>query len=451
MTTPATQSFKHWPMLFAKRHYHPGDPVSLAARPAATLSSANARLENFDGAVVHGPVTLTLSAGQWNGTLKFATTDVPGPYMVVIEGTDSTGKKARSDVRVWCLKAVTAGTHPRLWFSASDIPRLQARRTSGDGANGWSTIGSKASQPVVQSNSINQYVPQDYLVPDQTAYNTWTSALSTPEQAIFYNAFVYAINGAASNGQYAKDGLVKFSGWDQWNHPWFQGQGRYAYYPIGRATQSSAFAYDSIYGLLSADERTSVCRGIMKNGVIPAWTEWFRDDRVGNNTSNWIHHATGGAIEALIAMEGELTGEDAANWDIYFSGLMEKAIQLPRYTLHKDGAWGEDFSYQDYAQQGGQPVFAALKQAYGVTGLTQSLNYALGHTFPLYASFNGSTTMLPMGDSHEGRTQSNAWVWFAQESNDPVYRWFVNRVVSGKWEDFLWRDTSQPMQSPEQA
>ncbi|MEN6627828.1 MAG: heparinase II/III family protein [Candidatus Sumerlaeia bacterium] len=451
VTAPATQAFKLWPMLFAKRHYHPGDAVSVTAKPAATLSSASARLENFDGAVVHGPVALAQSSGQWSGTLNFATTDTPGPYMMVIEGTDSTGKTARSDVRVWCINNVAAGTHPRLWFGASDIPRLQARRTSGDGAAGWSTIGSKATQPFVYTNSINQYFPEDYLVPDQTAYNTWVSALSTPEQAIFYNAFVYAISGSSYNGTYAKDSLVKFAGWDQWNHPWFQGQGRYAYYPIGRATQSAAFAYDAVYGLFSAQERADVCRGIMKNGVIPAWTEWFRDDRVGNNTSNWIHHATAGAIEALIAMEGELTGDDAANWDIYFSGLMEKAIQLPRYTLHPDGGWGEDYSYQDYAQQGGQPMFAALKQAYGVTGLARSLNYMAGHAFPLYASFDGSRTMLPMGDSHEARSISNAWVWFAQESNDPVYRWFVNQVISSKWEDFLWRDTTLPMQSPEQA
>lgn len=453
VTQPATQSFKHWPMLFAKRHYHPGDSVSLTATPAATLTSVTARVENIDGKTILGPVNLTQSSGNWSGSLgAFKTGDVPGPHMIVIEGTDSTGKRARSDARVWLLKDVATGTHPRLFFSASDIARLQARRTSSDGAGGWSTISSMASsQPVIANNSINQYYPQDYLVPDQTAYKTWTSALSNPEQAIFYNAFVYAISGTSSKGNYARDGVVNMAGWDMWNHPWFEGQGRFDYYPVGRATQSCAFAYDAVYGLLSTQQRADVCRGVMKNGVIPAWTEWFRDDRVGNNTSNWIHHATSGAVEALIAMEGELTGEDAANWDVYFSGLMEKEMALPRHTLHEDGAWGEDYSYQDYAQQGGQPMFAALKQAYGVTGLVQSLRYTIGHAYPIYASFKGGTTMLPMGDSHEGRSQSNAWVWFAQESNDPVYRWFVNSVSSSKWEDFLWRDTTQPMQSPAEA
>lgn len=454
VTQPETEAFKHWPMLFAKRHYHPGDSVSLAATPAATLTSVTARVENIDGTTILGPVNLSQSAGQWSGSLgAFKTGDVPGPHTIVIEGTESTGKRARSDTRVWLLKDVAAGTHPRLFFGASDIPALQARRTSGDGANGWSTISSMASsQPVVATESINQYYPRDYLVPDQTAYKTWTSALANPEQAIFYNAFAYAIGGTSSKGNYARDGVVKMAGWDMWNHPWFEGQGRYDYYPVGRATQSCAFAYDAVYGLLSSQQRADVCRGIMKNGVIPAWTEWFRDDRVGNNTSNWIHHATSGAVEALIAMEGELTGDDAANWDIYFSGLMEKEMALPRHTLHEDGAWGEDFSYQDYAQAGGQPMFAALKQAYGVTGLVQSLRYTIGHIYPLYASFNGGSTMLPMGDSHESRSQSYAWVWFARESNDPVYRSFVNNVpIKNKWEDFLWRDTTQPMQSPAEA
>lgn len=454
VTQPATQAFKHWPMLFARRHYHPGDSVSLAATPAAALTSVTTRVENIDGRTILGPVSLTQSAGNWSGSLgAFKTGDTPGPHMIIIEGADASGKRARSDVRVWLLKDVAAGTHPRLFFSASDIPRLQERRTSLDGGEGWITISNKASaQPMIRSNSINQYYPRDYILPDQTAYNTWTKALADPEQAIFYNALVYAIDGGAYQGNYARDAIVKFTAWDMWNHPWFEGQGRYDYYPVGRATQSCAVGYDALYGLLTSEQRAGVCRGIMKNGVVPAWTEYFRDDRVGSNTSNWIHHATAGAVEALIAMEGELAGDDAANWDIYFSGLMEKNMALPRHTLHEDGAWGEDYSYQDYAQQGGQPMFAALKQAYGVTGLVQSLRYTIGHSFPIYASFRGTTTMLPMGDSHESRSQSNAWVWFAQESNDPVYRWFVNNVSNRtKWEDYFWRDSIQPTMSPAQA
>ncbi|MCE5228463.1 heparinase II/III-family protein [bacterium] len=453
---PPARGFKHWPILFANTHYHPGDTISLATKTSTTLTAVTAKLQNFDGETVLGPVNLASSGGQWTGTLgAFKTTDVPGPYMIVFEGTDPAGKVARSDVRVWLLKAVAAGTHPRLLFSAVDIPNLKARRTSPDGQAGWSTIQSKASSgrsTTVPTNSVNRFFPKDYLVPDQTAYNSWTSALTGPEQAIFYNAFVYAISDDANAGQYARDGLVNMAAWDTWNHPWFEGQGRYAYYPIGRATQSLAFAYDTVHGLLSEPERTAIRHGIMKNGVIPAWKEYFRDNRIASDTSNWINHSCSGAIEALAAMDGELDGADAVDWDIYFAGLAEKTFEHARHTLHADAAWGEDFSYQDYSQQGCQPMLAALENVYGVTDVARSLYYTTGHIFPVYASFNNGLTLLPMGDSHEGHTQSNTWLWFAAKANDPTYQWWVNVVANkNKWEDFLWRNTMLPEQSPAQA
>ncbi len=429
---PRVESFKNWPMLFAQRHYRPGDMLRIQATPDVEgMRAVTARLENLAGRTLAGPVDVERGAADLH---EFTAADPRGPMMVVLEGRDARGRIARTEMRIWHLDKAATG-HPRVLVSEADRARLRRAIESGEGKRAWDALVKQAAAVRASSNVPDQVqfgeFPNEYLLSNTAA---WAGTLRQPPGHALTNAWVYWLGGDEEAGEFAKQTLLKMTGWDQWVHPWFQNQGRPYYFPVGLVTENLGLVYDLVAPLMTEQEKARARAGLLKNGIAPAFEEYFIDNRMPNSTSNWISHSTASPLMAVMAIYGET---DSESMEPYFSGLAEKFFLLSKNTMRADGGYGEDWSYQNFTFLTAQAFLAGLQKMFGVEGLAQELHYTLGHLYPMYASFDGGKMIMAMGDSHEGNGAGERLVWFAGQS-DPQMKWFYKAGAGNGWQDLLW-------------
>ncbi|RMD97741.1 MAG: hypothetical protein D6814_08910 [Calditrichaeota bacterium] len=449
---PETRSYRNWNLLFCQKHFRPGDVLDLDVVPeVGPLQSVTAQLTTIDGKIVAEGLELMERQGHWKGQAiyRFSKKEAAGPLSLVVRGVTQKGEQIQSIVRLWVIKIPKSNGHPRLFFLEKDRRRLQDRIKTPKGHDLWQKIeqeARKARTMEVPEQSQIELFPKEYLLQQLGRY---FAILRTRARYALLNAWVYFISGDTEAGDYARQALIKMAGWKQWVHPWFQTQGRQSYYPVGITALELGITYDLVYPLLSPEMRAQIRKGILQNGIINAFNEYFVHNRIPNHTSNWISHNTAGPWLALMAFYGDSGGGEApGNGEPYFSGLAEKFLAFMHATMKPDGSYGEGFGYQNFTMETAWPALAALKHAFGVD-LLHPLHLDRAYLFPLYISVHNGKELLDMGDSHSHRRASSNWAWLAWQTRDPLLKWFYDQAPGQSWEDFLWLDPLIPKTTPD--
>ncbi|MEX2585364.1 MAG: heparinase II/III family protein, partial [Balneolaceae bacterium] len=442
LATPETHQMTHWPIEFGKQHFHPGDELQIDTRANLPLVNVEATLLSLFDEPLAEPLTLTREGeNRWQYDGGFTLPEEAlGPITLRLEGRDQYGQIARTDVRLWNTEPAEAD-RPRVLFSDSSRQEIRDKIAS---STRFSTIWNRITRRAEASreNPFPEQVnftdlPNEYLF---NSIGKWSEHMGRSRvEEIFDNALVWHIDRDPDARQFAIDSMLRMAGWEQWIHPWFTHQGRAAYYPIGHAVKSIGLAYDLLYDELTSEQRAAVRQGVMKNGIIPIWNEYASDNRIPNNTSNWISMAAGGTLVGLMAFHDELHLDgwerDGEPW---FSPLAEKMFELSKQTMLSEGSYGEGIGYQHITYSHAQSFMAALDHQFGVRGLAETLNYTKGHLFWLYISLDRTQDALAMGDSNPRRGALDYWSWFARESDNELLKWFYAQRPGAGWMALLW-------------
>ncbi len=456
-TTPTSNAYEHWAIRFAQRHYRPGETLDLSvASDGGPLREAWARLEDFDGRPLAERMELTGGPERFEApaAYRFGENDPHGPLTLTVEGLRDDGSIARSQTRLWLLAPVP-DSHPRVLVGAGDRKRLSELVKEDRWSGMWQTMQRAAkanNQRQVPTNfQLNDY-PHDFLL----QAGSWSPILRGNSTAALQNAWVWFLGGDEEAGNWAKETMLTMAGWDYWVHPWFRGQGRATYYPVGQVTEQLGLAYDLIRPLFTPEEAAAFRAGLMRNGIIPSFEEYFLNNRIPSNTSNWISHSTASVGIALLAVMGE-GNEGGMNefGEPYFSAMAEKFIMLSKMAMRSDGGYGEDYSYGAYTNYTAQPFLFMLDRL-GADRLSEQLHYTRGHLYPTYVTttVNGDKPgMLVMGDAYSGPGGGDRFTYFASLAKDPTAAWFALRSGEPSLTRLIMSDDDleQRAQSPAEA
>lgn len=432
--TPVVSRYQHWKHALVEEVLEGEQPLDLALRLPGGAATVNLDLSfGFDGEGRH-TVSLEESGGLWlvPGGFVFGADDPFGPWEGKLVARMADGTAVEDTLRLWRLDTPPA-ERPRLLFSADEVDSLRERAGEGDSATVFDAIRSRAErgrgEMPPEEADISIYL-DDYLLRDIVSY---FAVLRTPSVHAKNNAFVYLIDGDEEAGEYAREAMLRMTSWDTWLHPNFSSFGRNTYYPIGIVSINLALAYDMIQPLLSEADKEAIREGMMRNAVRSGWNEYFRHNRVGNHTSNWISGTTAGPVLSILSMY-----DSPSDFPVEFHGLAEKWFAHINATYLPDGSYGEGYSYGHFSAYKGQSSLAALANAYGADEIISTINFHEAFTAPIYITIGGHTA-LEMGDNYVPLTRTfHQASWSAHSTGDPLVNYWYSLNPGNDWRVFVW-------------
>ena len=136
-------------------------------------------------------------------------------------------------------------------------------------------------------------------------------------------------------------------------------EGTHTYYEAGVFTQRAALGYDLIADELSPEEKSQIAEAFWKNSIRPTLDEYFTYDRLPIAASNHEAQSVGGAIEACVALYG-----DVPDWTTRLGpALAELVVSYERLLdglFPGDGSEAEPAGYEHFAMEGMSWGMAAL-------------------------------------------------------------------------------------------
>ena len=318
--------------------------------------------------------------------------------------------QAERSIWVWVFVllgglAAGQGPHPRLLFTASDVPALQVKVN----ATGSPAAGSYAA--MVSSASL------------VTSSNQFAYAVYRGLRRMTETAFRYQMTGYGPYGDSAKTALLQYCAW---LNPTSDKAYLSSTYPC-----ALALTFDMVHDRLSTSERATVVATLetwvttMLNGT-NGWTNYASfAHAVDNYSMAWC---TGIAL-TLMAIEGEssypnLQGLITDNLDKLEAGWND--------AISPDGSVDEAYGYANYGNLYSiNAGVAALNCGYGDRLANKNI---LRTPRWLGASFSGDTFTW-IGDSspgHKGnRIDPIAYYGLTRpETADPAALWSLNRVFA---------------------
>lgn len=180
--------------------------------------------------------------------------------------------------------------HPRLFFTAADVPVLQARAAStepllsgGTGAALWTSIKQQAEQYLAETSFTVNYVggvtityqlppvmppPHDPPPGYTGAYPYWTAMGSGIRARLEAMSLAWVITEDVRFANRIVEYLVALASWPTWSDPAFNVR---AYLDTAHLLTGIAFAYDVVHGRLTPEQRASIGAAIDANGLRECW------------------------------------------------------------------------------------------------------------------------------------------------------------------------------------
>lgn len=202
----------------------------------------------------------------------------------------------------------------------------------------------------------------------------------------------------------AKEVLMRLSALDDWgtNH----------FLDVGEAAFAAGVGLDWLYDKLSPEEKQTITRAIVVNGLRPALTERERDDKSSwvNGDFNWNPVCHGGITVAALAIaevEPQLSRQ-----------IIDRAVKnIPIYAtaFEPDGSDAEGPSYWSY---GAVFYIMSLEALRTATGTSYGLDRFQG--FLKSGDYNNQVTGVTgvdynYSDYHDERLNEPVMLWFGRE------------------------------------
>ncbi len=365
---------------------------------------------------------------------------VSDPASAPITATQS----EKPDVQV----AAGGATHPRLFFTADDIPALQERAATTH-SEIWQPIQEFAEEEL--ANGIPEPPPSDA---DQTPYRTAGNRLIAL-------SFACIITERGDYCDLATGSLLDSITWEQWDET-------ETYRDLGHAHMllGHTLAYDWLYHRLDANEQDLVRRTLATRAQemyaassgprIEGTGNWWRTAFLQNH--NWTNHSTLGM--AGLALLGE--DERAQTWVDHASERVERLHFLLEGIA--DGSWHEGISYQGYGMTTLLPFLVNLRALQGTDLLPHT--YLQNYTYWRLYNYipESSQFILAFGDFEwewiNGSRSLNGLRFVASEYQNGHAQWLAQEFAThvgrfaGAWQspwyvfEFLYYDPSVAAQPP---
>jgi hypothetical protein len=372
--------------------------------------------------------------------------------------------------------AAAAGAHPRLLFSAADIPALRARAATGDGARAWATLKQRLDDYI--DNPLDPVGPQADQALAPTGKSRQTNWHLDPARIgergsdgtlTYYQnqnqlpamlidlAFGYVITGDTtySNLVIASLKAVADAGWPYWDD-----QTRGKYLGAGDLMRGVALAFDWTYDAMSQADRDHIVQGLAnptsgkgliadgdatntKRPILDAGTATW-GAASSSPGSNWAGVTAGGAGLLLLAVQGEAFAP--ADLTSRLSTAQSRVSTYLSTGFGLDGEGGEGHTYANYGLHGALPFAFALKRSGGadLIGSTPGMSHLVDYV----------ASMLIPSDSYDGTVPLNDDVRDALGDELVEQLWEISptsSLVSWLWEHTLGPagvDRYDPLRSP---
>lgn len=299
--------------------------------------------------------------------------------------------------------------HPRLFFTADELPGLREKAQSTH-AEIWAPI-------LAYVESLVGTLP-----PTATPVNGDEEAFRQYGNQLIPLAFVCVISEDDNHCDLAKDYLLTYATWSQWDQNNFRDLG------LAHMLMGSAIAYDWLFPVMSPEEQQTAREALAAWGqrmyeasIEPKrdeWNNWWAQSYLQNHAST-NHSALGMAGLAL-------RDEDQNAW----TWVQHAWSQLARdqFILNGigDGSWHEGISYQNYKLTMLLPFVHNLKRLQGLDILANTYlhNYV---SWRLYNHLPGKVfPLLTFGNLE--------FAWGNSYAPENILRFIANEYESGQAE-----------------
>lgn len=310
-----------------------------------------------------------------------------------------------------------APVHPRLVFSADDVPAMRERVTAGEPALAWAKLKEKVDSYTTPGHP--NYV-DPALVNDPTPVTVREGGLKLGENqdwayydGIFVQnemrtylidlAFAYVLSGQERYGRHAVALLLELSvHWPAWSKNEL-GE--------GDLTTGVALSFDWTYDLMSVEERRRITDSLVgdlqqtnpvaRDGNFPAPSVFScldRDFHFDQTWFNWTGVCGGGNGLTLLAIEGEPGVPDLEPW---MTVVRDRVFGYFQRGFGSQGDGAEGVTYAGYGLHNALPFAFAYERLHGVDGIAGTGLAEL----PVWLAFEQQpgrgTRFVPRNDSAE--------------------------------------------------
>jgi len=403
--------------------------IELGSGPAARVS-----VYDEVGALVRAE---NVPPGEARST-QVAAPDKPGLYQAEI-----TSGRAKSEFSFLVLGKVPA--HPRVLLTSERLEQLRSQPYS----NELLAIVHRRASELRKSLAYNPKAGRNIeLLPTVTVHpglEDYFGLLGSYGHAIAFNALDFRMNGDRQALEAARRALLTVSAWSTWTPPWFIAKGLHNYYGAGVFTQSVALGYDLIADELSQEERSQIAEAFWEKSIRPALDGYFSYDRLPIAPSNHESQTVGGAIEASVALYG-----DVPDWASKFGPALAELVvtydRLIEGLFPGDGSEAEPAGYEHFAMEGMSWGMAAL---HALDIRPQGFDKMMKAFWWLRYAQVSPDLVLDTGDTGSALRSHTGFAWGAEYAGDPALQAFYETATDQSLKGVF--ESHQTGQTHEQA
>lgn len=392
-----------------------------------------------------------LSNENYGWSVSFPLDFEAGLYRATLTAVGENGILSETEFTIFIAPKNLGDRHPRLWFSNENKNWVVERLNSARFASVKQEILNKAKEtrdknPIEKIHfEMDQFPDDEPLIGNvpRTIY-PWFDRLYVWRDGVYFNALASCLLNDTDAGQYARQLMVKLSGFPFWVHPWFQTRGRHIYYPVGEFGMDMALGYDLLFDKFTVQEREQIRSALMNNVVKASHRGYVEDNLVTCNSSNWIAHITGGSLMGLAAIYGD--DENQVSVEPYFTGAILKNAAFIEHAFGSDGAYGEGYGYYNFSMLSLSKCLPALERIFHI-----DLSPKIRHSYRelLWTSLLPQKETCFFGDSRGQLKPLTNWAWLLTKYNDPLLGWFYNYLKQDEtFMDVLYETQNVPIQHP---
>ena len=344
--------------------------------------------------------------------------DKPGLYKAEI-----TNRPAKSEFYFLALGKVPP--HPRVLLTPERLEQLRSQ----SGSRELLAIIHRRAQELRTSLTYNRKAGQNIeLLPTTTVHpglHEYFALMESYGNLIAFNALDFRMSGDRQALEAARRGLLTVAAWSTWTPPWFIAKGLHNYYEVGVFTQRVALGYDLIADELGPPEKTEIAEAFWRKSIRPTLDEYFFSDRLPIAASNHEAQTVGGAIEACVALWG-----DVPDWGSKFGPPLAELVVVYERLLQGlfpgDGSEAEPAGYENFAMEGMSWGMSAL-HALGIR--PAGFEKMMGAFWWLRYAQVQPDLVLDTGDFDSQLKGHSGYAWGAEYAQDPALQAFYETAI----------------------